>query len=280
MHPNLAAIDTADVALIVAIAGALVVLVGLLVQLHLHRLAGPRLVVRLRPALWRAPGELQRGTSLERVHHPARGLVDPDGAWAELALVDVVNVGRSPAAVSDIALDLGRVRWWWPWSRNTLTARPITLFEAVAVRPVERLEPGGALTVLYALRPPGDLRRYSSGKVTVRATARSVGHRPRRSPWRERWRVETGRSTWWMPQPGPNALAFQELFAAYAPHDPDGVYAAWLEVAEALDGDRPDIARVRELLTPAAGVLRAIASADRITELVRPTKIGGVTLEF
>jgi hypothetical protein len=236
--------------------------------------------VTLHPGLWRAPGTLQRGEQPERVHHPARGLVDADAPWAEMALVHVTNIGRTPTSVSDIGLDLGRARWWRPWRRTTITGRPIAVAEGVAAGPVVRLEPGEQVAVFLAMWAPADLRRYADGRVTVRATARPAGHRAELSPRRDRWKARTDRDAWWMPSPGPNARAFQEFFAAYAPHDPDGVYDRWLEVQQAMARVPPDVGSVRELLVPAAGIIRAIATADRIERLVHRTSALDVRLEL
>jgi hypothetical protein len=58
------------------------------------------------------------------------------------------------------------------------------------------------------------------------------------------------------------------------------VYDRWLEVQQAMARVPPDVGSVRELLVPAAGIIRAIATADRIERLVHRTSALDVRLEL
>lgn len=99
-----------EVALTVAIAGAVISLASLAWNLTLYRLSGARLSVRLIPAILTPQGTLMRGPDRgwrKSIPDEFTDGVDRD-LFVDLAIIKVTNVDRALVSVSDISLDFGR----------------------------------------------------------------------------------------------------------------------------------------------------------------------------
>lgn len=181
-------ISTANWALLISIVSAAVTATGLFWQFVLYRLSGPRLAVRLRPALLEDTGTLYHG--------PERGWgnVDPPefriGPWViDLVRIQVVNVGRAPVAVSEIGIDISRTRRSGR-KRSTLRGFPVLVAQGTKEE-VVKLDPGDTLWTYFDLWTLTEhaRERIPGRSITMRATAAPAGRRIRRSPWRTRWSI-------------------------------------------------------------------------------------------
>jgi hypothetical protein len=226
---------TADVALVVAIVSAVLAAIGAMWQFLLYRLSGPRLLVRLTPAILSSLGTIVRG--------PDRGFImddmppgigdSLDGWSVDLAEVRLTNIGRTPVSVAEIELDFGRTSpsWrWWRRGRHRVRGFPIPTHGGVTDE-VVRLETGQSAHVFFEIVPLiRGVRRRKPGKVVLRASACAAGRRPTRSAWRKRWVLHADRdSIRSEEQSSPELRAYQALWRSLArtPEGLEQVSLAW-----------------------------------------------------
>jgi hypothetical protein len=187
-------VNAAEAALVVALASAGFTASGLVWQFWLYRLSGPRLVVRLIPAVVDGMGTILRADDRgfdERMPSEMQQVLI--GWTIDLAEVRVTNIGRMPVSVSEIGLDVGRVGPPLRRQRHTLRGFPIAIHGGVTDE-IVRLESGGSTRLLLDLWPlVENLRRRQEGNITLRASAQAAGRHAKRSPWRKRWVLAPGR---------------------------------------------------------------------------------------
>jgi hypothetical protein len=252
----------AEVALLVAAVSAAFTFGGLVWQVLLYRLSGPRLVVRLVPAVIDMMNTIVRG--------PENGF-DPEwpvemtqvltGWTVDLAEVHLTNVGRTAVSVSEIGLEVGRYPRW-SRARHTVRAFPVAIQGASTDNAI-RLDSGESATVLFDLWVVVDeMRRRGRNRVTVRASARGAGRRPRRSPWRRRWVFHPGQHSFRGGEVAtPTLRAYRALWRSLAtePSGLEKVSLVWGLIRPSLSDDATpnDIASQLETILQPPQVQRA-----------------------
>jgi hypothetical protein len=223
---------TADIAVWVAIGSAAVSLTTLLWQLTLYRLSGPRPVVRLIPAVLTETGHLVKGPDRgwRRSMPPSINVVH-DRPWVDAALIEIVNVGRTPISLSSITLDIGASVRWKPWQRHTVGMPPIAVHGGLDDIDRVRLDAGHAVDVFVDPWPALMAARKGGHRVYVRASVLPAGRRPVRSAWHRRWSVDSNRQHLWPFGPdGDEVELFQAVWQEIAPVAPKKIYEVWLDV--------------------------------------------------
>jgi hypothetical protein len=175
---------TAQLALAISIAVALWNLVRYLLE-------GGRVRVRLRSGLLYdyALADADSWPSLAKA-------TEGRGGWsAEVAVIDIENVGRTAVTISAVSLDLGPTSWR-PWARRTIGPMPLTAPEA-STEARFRLEPFDRVRYVFdvwqVLSPSTSRVTTPERPLRVRGSVRVAGKRgARRSPWRSAWRVVDG----------------------------------------------------------------------------------------
>lgn len=239
-----------DTALVVAIAAATISLVSLVWQLVLFYLSGARLAVRLFPAALTIHGHVLTGPERGWRHAPESLRRTLDDGFVDLALIRVVNVGRAPVSVSQIALDFGHEGWRF-WSRHTISGQPVPAGSGATSTEVVRLDVGEACDVYVDHIPLVEhVRATRPHARALRASAWPAGRRRRRSPWRRRWHIAKGRPLGW---PHPTAAtdleAFREVFRVVYPRDVKKLYGSWVALgALRLRNPHPSAAEIRDAL--------------------------------
>jgi hypothetical protein len=247
----------ADIALAIAIASASISLTSLAWQLVLYRLSGARLIVRLLPAVITEAGHIMRGppTGWRRSMPTAMNIVG-ERPWVDVAILEFVNVGRTPISLLDVSLDIGANPRWKPWQRHIVGMRPIAVHNALANLDEVRLEEGRSVFAIFDWSPAVEAGRRVRKRVHVRASARPPGRRRKRGPW-HRWKIKSDQKYVWPHGPEDERVQlFQAVWREVAPIDPKAVYEAWIAVIRLLlEEDRdPKTLSIQEV----AGALEPI----------------------
>ncbi len=252
--PSVLAATTAETALWVSIVSVTVALTGLAWQLTLYRLSGARLEVRLIPGVVTEVGHLARGPERgwRKAVPPDLNIVG-DRPWIDVAIIQVINIGRAPVSVSELGLDFGHIPWWQPWSRHTITGRPVAIHEGIKQALEVRLEPGQSATVINDCWPLIEYGRRQDKRLAVRGTALPAGRKRNRSRWRRRWRIEPDQKFIWPHGPISDDLwLFQAIWRNVVPIDPSSVYPAWIGVSSLLsrvdDHAQPSFVEIADAL--------------------------------
>jgi hypothetical protein len=222
----------------VSVAAFVVALTGLAWQLWLFRLSGARLQVRLMAAFFLVDGSMlfQSPVSGWPKGGPAPRIQTLVGKLpaVHLAVVEVINVGRSPVSVSQVALDFGPIKVWRPWDRWYYSTPLVPLLhgKAAAERDVYepiRLEAGEQYTAIMFIGYP----EPSHLPKSVRATARPAGRRARRSSWRHRWRsgIQVPQFPWMDADPIENKL-LEIVFPLLSAMDISKLNATYADILE------------------------------------------------
>ena len=168
-----------------------VALVGFGWQVLSYRLSGARLQVRIIPALMTVNGGVFRfpQSGRSKQEPPARFTTLATEPAVELAVIEVINVGRLPVSISNVALDLGIPSVRRPWQRLSRAGHPVAVADGkpAAERGDEpvRLEVGERYSVFMYVPEVVPCPAPKS----IRATALPAGGRAKRSPWPRRWRA-------------------------------------------------------------------------------------------
>lgn len=224
--------ETARLALIVSGISAAVAAAGLVWQLSLYRLTGARLVVRLIPGIITDNGTLIRG--------PAKGwgrgfprVIEWSGGrpWVDVAVIEVVNVGRTAISLSGFSFDVGSDPRWKLWRRHTVGMRPVAIHGGLGDVNNVRVEPADAVFAVFDAWPAIEAGRKIRKRVRVRASVAPAGRRRARSAFRHRWKIEDGQASVWPHGPDTDQVAlFQAVWRSVAPLAPSETYNAWLAV--------------------------------------------------
>lgn len=243
------AVTTADIALWVAIASASVSLTSLLWQLTLYRLSGARLIIRLVPAVLTEVGHIVRGPPKGwRPSMPEGMNIVRDRPWVDVAVIEIVNIGRAPISLSSIHLDVGAAPRWKLWKRHTVGTAPIAVHDGLEEVGEVRLEAARAVSVIFDFWPAVEAGRRRRNRVHLRASVRPAGRWAKRSPWRHRWTIGPDQDHLWPYGPGGDQVKlFQAVWRAIAPTAPDAVYEAWLSIVGLLLSDEVDPKRINLL---------------------------------
>lgn len=211
-------------ALIVSITSAGITLSGIIWQFALYRLSGARLRVQLVFEFSEGAAVLSVAGTKRRSRESFAEALNRDAPapfGIECVRVRVTNVGRSPVSVENIALDLGRMKWWRRGRKTLVPSRfknsiygDLPAAERTAV-PV-RLEVGDVTSMVFHLWPAlsSSINELGRGKhLKVRATAQAAGRRPTLSPRRVAWRFQHREDTWFTDQKvTPELRVYRELW--------------------------------------------------------------------
>lgn len=248
--------DNATVAILVAAISAAVALTGLVWQLALFRLGGPRLQVRLRPAILDEHCVLHQGPERGWGDGPPPSLTSKVARLhVELADIKVVNIGRSPVRVEGIGLDFGRSSW--RGGRHSAVPRPIKTIGASAKTEL-RLDPGDSVSVFadfWRIAKPQQERNPRSPLV-VRGTATRAGRRSTLSPKRKRWAIQPEQDRLASHvRSDPETRAFQQLWRMLPQHEDgsSGAASAWRMVKPIVADPSATTAQVTDKLSEVLG---------------------------
>lgn len=177
-------------AIVISIVSASIALGTLGWQLILYRLSGPRLRVKLEPALCKDGYKVVSGPERGWNYSSLR-IYASDNWCLDLAKITVTNIGRAAVSTSAVGLDFGRNWWRYPWSRDVMVPHPVKISGGNAAKTV-RLEPGSSIVEYSDVWPllQNQLSYAHRGRITVRATVTAAGRRAKRSRWRSRWSIE------------------------------------------------------------------------------------------
>lgn len=247
-------------ALWVAIASAAVSLTSLAWQLTLYRLSGARIVVRLVPAVLTETGHIIRGPAKGwRASMPPEINIVQNRPWVDAAVIEMVNVGRSPISLSTINLDVGASPRWKPWKRHTVGMPPIAIHGGLADLNEVRLDAAHSVFAIVDFWPAVAAARKLRHGVYVRASVLPAGRRAKRSSWHHRWTIGPDQKHLWPLGPeGDQVQLFQTVWRAIAPIAPASVYEAWLSIMgllipEDVDPKQVSILEVSKALEPILG---------------------------
>lgn len=250
--------ERADWALVVAGVSAMFTLGGLIWQFLLYRLSGARIIVRLTPVILTIDHIVVRGHEKGFGYTPIPPEITKNlGEWTvDLAKVQVTNVGRTAVSVDDISLDVSRPWPRWSRGRHTVRGHPVKS-DGCSTEERERLEPGDTVCVMFDVWPLIEgLQGRDADIVTVRGSAHPAGRRPRRSPWRRRWRLPMEqRSFIDKAKPAPMLMAYQELWRSLRWDEEQlaSLQFTWVRLRQQLETDPsldPVVASLQESLGP------------------------------
>jgi len=179
------------------------------------------------------------------------------GGWyAEVAVIEVENPGRTAVTISDVSLDLGRLQWF-KLGRRTVSPRHLKAPGATTEATV-RLEPFDRAIfvfdvwqVLQQADPEAEpIRR----PLKLRASVRIAGRRGRRrSPWRRGWIVK----------PGQVSFMFDEVEIGMAAYQ-----AMWRQLGNASDLSTMSIVSVALAVRKRFPRTGSAPTADQLEELL------------
>lgn len=151
--------------------------------------------------------------------------------WVDVAVIEIVNIGRAPISLSSISLDVGADPRWRLRRRHTVGMVPIAVHGGLADITEVRLEAAQSAFAILDLWTAVESARKMRQRVHVRASVLPAGRRAKRSPWRHRWTVGQSQQHLWPFGPeGDQVLLFQAVWRAIAPIKPSAVYEAWLAI--------------------------------------------------
>lgn len=156
------------------------------------RLEGGRVRVRLHAGLLTEYSLQSSTSSWSNLADNAR-----QGWHREVAVVEVENPGRTAVTISAVGLDFGRVKWWRRWRHHIVPVHLKHSGDDVTTERKVRLEPFDRAVWLMdpwsCVQPVSSDSGVKRRPVRVRAQVRVAGVRRReRSPWRKRWKIDTG----------------------------------------------------------------------------------------
>ncbi|SDJ52783.1 hypothetical protein SAMN05192558_109150 [Actinokineospora alba] len=173
---------TSNAALVVAIVSATITLFGIVWQVFLYRLSGARVAVSIRPAVLYSDGTTMRGPAGRWDTKPPFSITTPKW-FVDLVQITVINVGRQPITISNVALDRGRHK---RWGRQRSNVRPFPLgpevIRGATSSETIRLEVGAHADVYFDIWPYiVSTRTSGSPNVNLRASVDIAGRRAKLS---------------------------------------------------------------------------------------------------
>ena len=244
-----------EATLVIALVSLVLSAASVLSQLWHFRRSGPRLKIRLIPAVLTHTGTLVRGPDDGwSAAPPERRFGARDELWVDVAELRVENRGRLPVSVSDVGLSFEPRLNKLPW---TITGKPIAVHGGVEDGRSLRLEPGESRSVFVFVWPllAWGLAEVEGDTLRVRASATAVGRpRPLRSATAAEWKVRRGAL-----QLYPHAevtrhvQTFQAIAHAWPTSDITKLYEAWLDIWTVLTGyGSEDLSSVVRRFVPSA----------------------------
>lgn len=176
------------IALIVSTASASLALCGLMWQIALYRLSGPRIFVRLRPAKIDSNNALLEGADEGWKIIPEIKYFKKPRWSVDLAEVIVTNTGRTAVSVSDISLEIKGGTTRRIGRQHTISGHPVKVHDGIKKNSA-RLETGESIRIffdLWAMIGDPDIRKKT---LKIRAIATPAGKKAKLSSKRNRWTI-------------------------------------------------------------------------------------------